>query len=88
MHLRTDIQLLQIGEEYILVDPGKDNELNNYICPMNEAAAMLWVTFQGQEADAEAMADVLCEHYEVNRKKALQDIKALLTQWKDYQLLV
>ena len=54
---------------------------------MNEATAMLWEAFQGRDFTEEDMADVLCETYDVSREVALHDIREMLQQWKDYELL-
>lgn len=54
---------------------------------MNEATAMLWEAFQGRDFTVEDMADVLCETYDVSRDVALHDIREMLQQWKDYELL-
>ena len=87
MRLRRDIHLYSVGQEFALIDPGANTECESYICPMNEAAALLWKTFQDKEIDEEAMADVLCDHYEVSHEVALRDIRQLLETWKSYGLL-
>lgn len=88
MRLRTDVHLIQLGHEHIVIDPGHNRELENYIYPMTDAAALLWETFQGREADPEAMADVLCANYDVSRDVALQDIREMLSTWTDYGLII
>ena len=86
MRLRTDIHLYPAGKEFVVINPGIKNEPSQ-LFPMNEAAALLWKTFQGQDFTAEAMADVLCEHYDVSHDVALNDIHQLLQTWADYRLL-
>lgn len=87
MRLRSDINLYQLGKESVVVNPGHNSDLQSYIYPMNEAAAMLWQTFHGRDFTVEAMADVLCKTYDVSRDMALHDIRELLQLWKDYELL-
>lgn len=87
MRLRSDIRLYRLGKEQVVVNPGRNSERESYLYPMNEATAMLWEAFQGREVTVEAMADVLCEAYDVSRDVALHDIREMLQQWKDYELL-
>lgn len=87
MKLREDIRLYRLGNEYAVVDPGRNDERQSYVYPMNDAAALLWERFQGHEPDVEAMADVLCEEYDVPRDTAVRDIQELLRQWQEYGLL-
>ena len=88
MLLRSDIHLFQLGKDHVVVNPGRNSELESYIYPMNEAAAMLWERFQGRDFTVEDMVDVLCEAYDVSRDVALHDIQEMLQLWKDYELLV
>lgn len=87
MRLRTDVHLYSIGREFVLIDSGINVD-ESYICPMNEAAALLWDAFQNRDIQEEEMADVLCAHYDVSREVALKDIRQLLQTWESYGLLV
>ena len=88
MRLRSDIQIYPAGREYVVINPGANSDPHSQLFPMNEAAALLWKSFQGEEVVPETMANLLCEHYDIEYDAALADIHQLLHTWKDFGLLV
>lgn len=88
MKVRDDIRLYHLGQDHTVVDRRPNDKCHSYLFPMNDAAALLWERFQGQEADVEKMADALCEEYDVSRNIAVRDVQELLRQWQEYGLLI
>ena len=66
-----------VGEGLGAIDFGK-------LVSLNDTAAWIWEK-AGElgEFDTQALADALCETYEVDDATALADVEALLKQWKE-----
>ena len=64
-----------VGEGLGAIDFGK-------LVSLNDTAAWIWEK-AGElgEFDADALADALCETYEVSAERARTDVQALLSQW-------
>ena len=71
-----------VGEGLGAVDFGK-------LVSINDTAAWIW-NKAGElgEFDAKSMADALCEEYEVDAERALNDVKALLAQWQELGIII
>lgn len=71
-----------VGEGLGAVDFGK-------LVSINDTAAWIWEK-AGElgEFDAKSMADALCEEYEVDAERALNDVKALLAQWQELGIII
>ena len=71
-----------VGEGLGAVDFGK-------LVSINDTAAWIW-NEAGElgEFDAKSMADALCEEYEVDAERALNDVKALLAQWQELGIII
>ena len=48
---------------------------------LNESAAYLWKSVDGKDFNAEDLADLLVERYEIDRETALRDSKAIAAKW-------
>jgi hypothetical protein len=71
-----------VGEGLGAVDFGK-------LVSINDTAAWIWEK-AGElgDFDAKALADALCEEYEVDAERALNDVKALLAQWQELGIII
>ena len=70
-----------VGEGLATVDFGK-------LVSLNETAAWLWEkAAELGDFTARQLADALCEAYEVDEERALADVEALLSTWKDAGLI-
>ena len=71
-----------VGEGLGAVDFGK-------LVSINDTAAWIWEK-AGElgEFDAETLANALCEEYEVDAERALNDVKTLLAQWQELGIIL
>ncbi|MCF0197196.1 MAG: PqqD family protein, partial [Bacteroidaceae bacterium] len=54
---------------------------------LNESAAFLWNAVGKEEFTVEQMADILCAEYEVTPETALNDVREMLAQWQEQDLV-
>ena len=89
MKAKQGFRLRPLGEEFILV--GESVELINFnkMITMNESAAYLWREVEHlPEFDAQTLADLLLQEYEVSPEQAIADAKTTLQNWKDAEIIV
>jgi len=75
--------LRSLAKEYIITAEDVRNINFNKLISLNESAAYLWESVNGKEFDADTLADLLVERYEVDRETALRDSEAIIEKWKE-----
>lgn len=65
----------------VIVSEGIQNIDFNKIINLNETSAYLWKKLEGKDFDAETMAELLTEEYDVDKVTALADCEALAQKW-------
>ncbi len=75
--------LRSLAKEYIITAENIQNVNFNKLISLNESAAYLWQSVQGKEFDADTLADLLVERYEIDRETALRDSEAIIEKWKE-----
>lgn len=75
--------LRTLAKEYILTAENIRNINFNKMISLNESAAYLWESVAGKEFDADTLADLLVERYEVEREVAFKDSEAIIEKWKE-----
>jgi len=88
MKLRVDLQLRQLGDEHILVDPGRDHLDVSKVFTFNETAVQIWLELQGKEFNVESVKAVLLDNYEVGEDEAERDAVALVKQFEKRGFLI
>lgn len=83
MRIKKDFNLREVCGEYIIVAEGKENIDFCNIISMNESSAYLWKEIQDKDFDAEYLAELLTNQYDVDKETALKDAKNLVKQWID-----
>lgn len=81
MRIKKDFNLREVCGEYIIVAEGKENIDFCNIISMNESSAYLWKEIQDKDFDAEYLAELLTNQYDVDKETALKDVKNLVKQW-------
>ncbi len=82
MKAKKGFKLRPLGDEYILVGESIEQINFNKMITLNETAAFLWgKVADGQDFDAEKMAQWLTEEYEVTREQALEDSQKTIETW-------
>lgn len=87
MKTKKGFSLRPLGKEYILVAEGLEASDFNRMISMNETSAFLWKEVENKEFDADALAKLLVEHWEVDAETAQKDVEALLKSWKEASIL-
>lgn len=87
MKTKKGFNLRNICGENVIVAEGIENIDFSNIISMNESSAFLWQQVQGKEFDADTLATLLIDEYEVEKSTALTDVKALIEQWKDAEII-
>ena len=73
MKLKTNYKVRKIAGESVIVRMGTQNVNMTTIISLNSTSEWLWGQLQGEEFDAEKVADLLTAEYEVERDVALLD---------------
>jgi hypothetical protein len=75
--------LRQVCGENVIVGEGLDAINFGKMLALNETAAWLWQQAQAMgEFTIEALADKLCDEYEVTPDEARRDVAAIIDEWK------
>lgn len=71
----------------VVVAHGIENIDFSKIISLNESAAYLWRKVEGHDFDADELARLLTEEYEVDEATALRDATAMIKEWTGAGLL-
>ena len=82
MKLKKGFELRDICGEKVIIATGIENVDFNQMIALNETAAELWKAVEGIDFDANTLAQLLCNDYEVSQEQALADSQALINDWK------
>ncbi len=86
MKLKKGLKLRSVGSRYMIVDGQGDVEDMACVYSLNGVAAFLWQKAAEGEFTVDSLADMLCLEYEVEREAAVEDVCAMLAQWREYGL--
>ena len=81
MKVKKGFELRQICGENIIMAYGVENIDFNKVISLNESAAYLWNKIEGKDFDADMLANLLRQEYEVDEQTAAHDAKTLLEEW-------
>ncbi|MBQ7460959.1 MAG: PqqD family protein [Bacteroidaceae bacterium] len=81
MRIKKGFELRHVCGEDIIVAYGRENIDFNKVIGLNESATYLWKNIFDKDFNAETMANLLCQEYEVDAETASKDAKALLDDW-------
>lgn len=81
MKKKKGFNLIEICGEKVVVADGKENIDFCNIVGMNETAAFLWENIKVDDFNAEGLARLLVDNYEVDAKTALHDSEELVAKW-------
>ena len=73
--------LRPLGKEFIITAESIQKINFNKMISLNESAAYLWKSVDGKDFNAEDLADLLVERYEIDRETALRDSMAIAAKW-------
>ena len=81
MKIKTGFELRDVCGEKVIIATGIENIDFSRMISLNESAAFLWENIQDKEFDAETLAELLLQEYEVDKADALADSQTLLNEW-------
>lgn len=87
MRIKQGFVLREMCGEHIISAEGIDNFDFNKIISLNDSAAWLWEAVSGKDFDADILAGLLLEKYDVERQTAETDARKLLATWQEAGLL-
>lgn len=87
MKKKKGMELRDVCGEHVIVAYGMENIDFSKIISLNDTAAYLWQAVGENDITAAALADLLCQEYEVEHERALADSQRVLDQWMEAGLL-
>lgn len=81
MKIKKGFELREVCGEHIIVAYGRENIDFNKVISLNESATFLWKNIVGKDFDADTLAKLLQQEYEVDAETATKDAQALLDEW-------
>ena len=88
MRIKNGFVLREVcGEQVIMGEGIGALDFGKLLC-LNETAAFLWNSAVEQgDFTVETLTDDLCEEYEVERDRALSDVRAIVDSWQKVNVL-
>ena len=84
MKIKKGFVLREVCGEHVIVGEGLGAVNFGKLLALNETAAWLWKQAQEMgEFTIEALAERLCEEYEVTSDDAQKDVAAILANWRE-----
>ena len=83
MKIKEGFVLRTICGQNVVSGEGTSNVNFSKLVSLNDSAAYLFKAVGGEDFDADRLADLLLEEYEVDRDTALKDAETLCAQWKE-----
>ncbi|MBO5133952.1 MAG: PqqD family protein [Bacteroidaceae bacterium] len=87
MKIKKGFELRNVCGENVIIAQGIENLDFSKMVNLNETASFLWDAAIGKEFEAEELAEMLCQEYEVEKDRAMKDVEHLLNEWKELGLL-
>ena len=80
MHLKEGYILRELGDDTVVIGGETPVDFQRLI-PLNSSAAYLWRCVEGREFDAQTLAELLLEEYEVDRTEAEDAAEDIAQAW-------
>lgn len=87
MKLNNNCKVRKIAGESVIVRVGAKSACMTSIISLNPTSEWLWEKLQGEEFDAERVADLLTSEYEVEREVALADAEKWIERLRESALV-
>ncbi len=87
MKLKQNYKVRKIAGESVIVRMGTQNVKMTTIISLNPTSEWLWEQLQGEEFDAQKVADLLTSEYEVEAEVALADANAWIESLRKADLV-
>lgn len=88
MKIKTGFEMRDICGEKVIVAQGIENIDFDKLISLNDSAAFLWEKMAQMEAfDERTLTNLLLEEYDVKEEDALEDVKKLVSTWKELGII-
>ena len=87
MKLKQNYKVRKIAGESVIVRMGTQNVKMTTIISLNPTSEWLWEQLQGEEFDAQKVADLLTSEFEVEAEVALADANAWIESLRKADLV-
>ena len=88
MRIKKGFVLREVCGEHVIVGEGLGAINFGRMLALNESAAWLWKEAQAQgDFTIEALADKLCEAYDVTPDEAQKDVADIIAEWQKVEVL-
>jgi hypothetical protein len=78
MRIKENLILRRIGNENIIIIPEKNSVDLTEVYTLNDTSAWIWEQFINKEFTVEKIVELVLEHYEVDRERAMGDVQTFL----------
>ena len=88
MKQKQGFVLREVCGENVIVAEGIETVNFNKLISLNETAAMIWEkAAELGDFTVEQLAEALCNEYDVDHDRAIEDVRRLLKNWQEAGLL-
>lgn len=87
MKINGNLKLRKIGKKYMIVDISSSDVDFTSVYSLNETAAFLWEKIESREFVETELVDLICSNYDVDREKAMTDVRRIISLWKTHGLV-
>lgn len=90
MRLRKDLEVRQVGEDYVIIEPDQGMMDFSKVYTLNETAAWLWNSLKNKDFTVDDVVKLLMEEYELtdnDHKTVEADAENLIAIFKKNNLL-
>lgn len=87
MRPKKGLKLRKVGRQYMIVEACRGNADMSNVYSMNRTAALLWEQMEKGNCTPDALAECLCDNYDIDKATAIRDVEKQLAEWKSYGLI-
>ena len=78
MRIKENLVLRRIGNEHVIIVPGKDSVDLTEVYTLNETSVWIWEKLKTEDFTAEQIVNLLMSHYDVDREMAMSDVQEFI----------
>ena len=83
MKIKEQYKVREMAGEHVIIMQGKHGSDLTKIISLNQSALYLWNELQGKEFDTEMVADMLVEHYGIEKSVATTDAERWIEKLRE-----
>ncbi|NLV52966.1 MAG: PqqD family protein [Bacteroidales bacterium] len=87
MKIKKGFELKKVCGENIIIAHGVENIDFTKVITLNESAAFLWEKVIDNDFTEDSLVHFLLDEYEVDQTQAADDVKQLVSSWKESGLV-